>query len=144
MLIKLFRYLFLIKEIKSKSGILHFQRWRIFACPLFSIFIHKIYLKDEDLHSHNHPWNYINVLLSGGYEELYYQYGKPLYRNVLPFQITKRKHDIYHSVNHVFKSPTTTLFLIGKKRYKWGYFVNGEEITNNEYREKKRAGIYNE
>ncbi len=41
---------FLVKEIKSKAGELHFRRWRLLQLPFFAIYIHGIYKSDEDLH----------------------------------------------------------------------------------------------
>lgn len=67
----LFRKLFLIKEIKSKLGILHFQRWRIVQTPWFSIYIHRIFREDEDQHCHSHPWSFVSFILNGSYTEKY-------------------------------------------------------------------------
>jgi hypothetical protein len=64
---KIIKKLFLAKEIISKEGVLHFRRWRIIECLLFNIYIHKIYVKDNDLH--DHPWNYFSLILSGSYIE---------------------------------------------------------------------------
>lgn len=47
--------IFLIKEIKSKTGDLHFRRWRIIETPWFSIYVHGIYKADEEAHLHDHP-----------------------------------------------------------------------------------------
>ena len=63
------RNIFLNKEIISKEGVLHFRRWTIFSCYYFSIYIHQIFKADEDLHLHNHPWNYCSIILYGSYVE---------------------------------------------------------------------------
>jgi hypothetical protein len=59
----------LIKEIKSKDGKLHFRRWSLLDTPWFKIYIHGIYGPDEDLHLHNHPWDFKSFILSGSYIE---------------------------------------------------------------------------
>ncbi len=61
----------LIKEIRSKEGILHFKRWEIFSSTKFnfSIYLHGIYKADQDLHLHNHPWNIATLILWGSYIE---------------------------------------------------------------------------
>jgi hypothetical protein len=61
----------LIKEIKSKQGVLHFKRWELFTSKRFnfSIYLHGIYKADEDPHLHNHPWNIATLILWGSYIE---------------------------------------------------------------------------
>ena len=61
--------IFLIKQIVSKDGNLHFKRWRIIETPWFNIYIHGIYHKDEEAHMHDHPWNFYSFILYGGYVE---------------------------------------------------------------------------
>ena len=59
----------LIKEIKSKAGELHFKRWEILKTHFGSIWLHAIYKADTDKHLHNHPWDFISVVLRGSYYE---------------------------------------------------------------------------
>ncbi len=63
----------LIKEIKSKEGVLHFRRWNILTVSNrfinFSIYLHGIYKEDQDPHLHNHPWNIATIILWGSYIE---------------------------------------------------------------------------
>lgn len=74
MMNSLFKILFLAKEIKSKTGELHFRRYRLFWTPWFALYIHRIYKADEDPYPHSHPWNFISLILNGGYiEELWRQ-----------------------------------------------------------------------
>ena len=61
--------LFLVKEIKSKAGELHFRRWRFLETPWFGIYLHYIAKADEDKHPHDHPWSFVGIILWGGYEE---------------------------------------------------------------------------
>jgi hypothetical protein len=138
---KLFRKLFLVKEIVSKKGELHFQRWRIISCKWLAIYIHKIYKEDNDKHLHNHPWNYWNMILSGGYGEASMLYNQVVYHNMLPFSSSIRKHDRYHKISTIFK-PTTTLFITSGRKYDWGYDVDGEFIDHDTYRKNKNLGLY--
>lgn len=49
------RKFFLVKEIISKEGEVHFRRYRLLATPWFNIYIHNIRRSDEDIHMHDHP-----------------------------------------------------------------------------------------
>ena len=131
--------LFLVKEIKSKDGVLHFRRWNLFSCPWFSIHIHKIYKSDED-HPHSHPWNFISIILAGGYfEDL----------TIMPCQVTRkvtrrfcsfafRRFGDYHKITLI--KPTTTLVFTGKRLDEnWGYYVDGNRIRHVEYRQAKQT-----
>ncbi len=132
---KLFRRLFLIKEIKSKTGELHFRRWRIISTPWFSIFVHNIYKADEDKHLHDHPWSYCNAVLRGSYLE-----ETPDGINLMDVgSSSRRKAESFHKILKVW-GPVTTLFMIGRRRRDWGYFVNGSWMQHEEYRRAKRCG----
>jgi hypothetical protein len=147
----IFRTLFLVKEIKSKSGELHFQRWRIFWTPWFAIYIHRILRSDEDLHPHSHPWKFISLILFGGYnEELYIGQldqvsivPRIIFTKTInfyqPLSLIKRDQKSFHHITLV--KPTTTLVLTYGKRIDWGYLVDGKFVEHKEYRKNKN--VYN-
>lgn len=133
----LLRKLFLVKEIKSKEGELHFQRWRLLQTPLGSVYIHRIFRADQDLHCHDHPWSFVGVVLSGGY----------IARRLEPSGASKyvssvvsyNKSTDFHQICSMNKVPTTTLVITGPRNREWGYSVDGNWMHHKEYREKKRA-----
>ena len=111
---------FLIKEIRTKEGIIQFRRWRLFSCPWFGIFIHKIYISDNDVHPHNHHWNFLSIVLGGLYEETdknnklfpLRKFGSIYTLN------TKEYHRVYVS------EPSTVLIITGKRKSDyWGYWT---------------------
>lgn len=51
-------------------------RWTLFTCKWFSIKIHKALQSDRGP-LHDHPWNYISIILWGGYYELTETRGEP-------------------------------------------------------------------
>lgn len=55
----------LVKEIVSKSGELHFRRFRLLELPWFRIYIHQILKADKDLYEHDHPWSFIISIPAG-------------------------------------------------------------------------------
>lgn len=127
----------MVKEIRSRTGELHFQRYAIFETPILSLYIHKIYKRDEDLHLHNHPWNFITMVLDGGYEELLPN-GK---RNKIPGTISWMSRNGYHKINQIIAGPVTTIFLSFGKWMPWGYDVNGNHVESNLYRKMKNDGL---
>lgn len=56
------------KDIYRKDGKIYLKRWTLFECKLFSLKIHKILLTDDEC-LHDHPWNFISIILKGGYVE---------------------------------------------------------------------------
>lgn len=137
MLKQLVKKLFLVKEIKSKTGDLHFRRWRLLSTPLFNIYIHNIYKADEDIHLHDHPWNYFNLILKGGY------YEKTVNNTnlMVPGKYSFRKCTTLHKIEYLI-SPTISLFITGRSKRTWGYVVNNSWYNNIEYRIIKNNGFF--
>lgn len=125
--------LFLVKEIRSKQGELHFLRYRLFSCPWLRLYIHKICQADEDAHKHTHPWNFYSLILRGGYyeewsEEPAWQITKAAYypRGSLVHHNRSDSHKIIRINGPVW----TMVFSYGA--YKdWGYRVWSNETRSN-------------
>ncbi len=126
----------LIKEIKSKEGILHFRRWSIFQSKYFSIFIHGIYKEDNDLHLHNHPWNLFTFVLKGSYiEEIETGINLRNFSNC-----AYRTRNKYHKIKTLLSKEVFTLALVfGKRNDNWGYLVDNKHIIHTDYRQKKNG-----
>ncbi|MEO6305470.1 MAG: hypothetical protein ABIP51_20070 [Bacteroidia bacterium] len=127
---------FLVKEIKSKEGIVHFRRWRILSTPLLKIYFHGIYMADEDAHLHNHPWNYWSVSVKGRFIEK----TSNGFKYVPPFKIIKRKAEQFHSINLLLTKKVFTFFVAFGKKRDWGYDVNGTWVDHITYRKLKNSG----
>lgn len=131
---------FLVKEIKSKTGELHFRRYRLIECSMFALYIHFINKHDEDLHYHSHPWNFWSLILKGGYEENFTSKNeRENSTHIRKFlSLGFRFYDDYHKVVKLF-SPTWTLVLTSPRNvnYTWGYLVNGKHVNFDEYRKNK-------
>lgn len=142
MIRRLFRILFLAKEIKSKEGVLHFQRWRILWTPYFAIYIHKLYKSDEDDHMHSHPWAFRTFILAGAYDEEHrllrnnYKYGRSTYTALDTIARTK---DDYHKITLI--KPTITLVFTGKNSGDWGYYCGHGYMDFKTYRRDKQNGL---
>jgi hypothetical protein len=125
----------LVKEIRSKEGVLHFKRWRILYTPWFKINLHGIYQHDEDAHLHSHPWNFISIVLKGWYSERLED--NP--HNVrYPGNIAKRKKDSFHKIEKLHSKSVYTLNFMWGEEVVWGYKVNGNFVDHETYRQLKR------
>src|SRR5690606_7794214 len=93
----------LILEIKSKLGILHFRRWRIFSCKCFSIFLHEILQPDQDGYPHTHPWNFYSLILWGSYLEKLETKNSSLQILHTPLSFYKRTENQFHQIEKVKK-----------------------------------------
>lgn len=51
-----------------REGKRYLIRTTLFSCPLFSLKIHKALMSDPAT-PHDHPWNYLSLILWGGYYE---------------------------------------------------------------------------
>lgn len=123
-----------VKEIRSRSGDLHFKRFAIIEIKnLFALYIHKIYIHDKDEHLHNHPWNFAGVVLSGAYEEktvegINYKW---------PWTFYKGDRKFFHKINRMLSEPVTTLFFVWGKYQEWGYDTPNGFVDSITYRENK-------
>lgn len=131
----------LIKEIRSKKGVLHFRRWQLLKTPWFSIYIHGIYKEDQDLHLHNHPWNIFTILLKGWYVEKLERLERIRHPLHFSFLTTKR----FHKIKEILEGPVYTLAIVGRRiNPKWGFSVNSQIIDTKEYRHLKNEGKLHE
>lgn len=136
------RYFFLVKEIISQEGNLHFQRFRLLQLPTFAIYIHHILRSDEDRHPHDHPWHFRSYILKGSYWEETSYYPRFLAWHsgtYVPGDVIEHHaHDVHHIT---LKTPSVwTLVFVWGKRREWGYRVNKEWIDHKTYRKMKREG----
>lgn len=128
----------LIKEIKSKTGVVHFRRWELLKTPWFSIWLHGIYKEDQDEHLHNHPWDFISVVLWGSYLEAL----KTKVNTQFPGRINVRNGVGYHKILKLLTKTVYTLFFVTKPKREWGYCVDDKFVDNVTYREMKNAGKF--
>lgn len=121
-----------VKEIRSKSGDLHFRRFAIFEIKNFaSLYIHTIYKEDKDGHLHTHPWNFMGVILKGSYEEL--TDSGPRIKK--PGSVSIAGRHFCHKINRIINGPVKSLFFVWGKNKPWFYSLG--KIESEEYRRMK-------
>lgn len=124
---------FLIKEVCTKEGVLQFRRWRLFSCPWFAIYIHKIYTCDNDKHPHNHPWKFTSIVLGGEYQET--DKNEQL-SDIRKFgSIYTLDTDKFHRM--YITEPSTVLIVTGRRKHdSWGYWTQNGLIDWETYRKE--------
>lgn len=87
---------------------------------LFSIRVHVWHRSDDKRFLHNHPFNFLTIVLKGGYTDV--QEGKTdvLSRGSVRFRKASHLHYVAWP-----NDPTITLLICGPKKQNWGFKVNG-------------------
>lgn len=136
------RKLFLVREIVSRKGVVHFQRYRVISTPWFKIYLHRILESDQDKDLHSHPWDFKSLVIKGSYKEYYAigpYWGLVKERTFKPFQVNSYDHNNVHKIE-VMNGPVWTLFFTNGRLYEWGYQTKIGFIENKRYRIMKRFG----
>lgn len=123
-----------VKEIRSKAGILHFKRFAIIESKYLSIYLHTFTQPDKDLYEHDHPWDFLLLILKGGYKE---QISNKLYKR-LPGFIKFIKAEHRHKIVKLNDKVSISLAICGERRREWGYHTDNGWIKNDEFRNEKR------
>lgn len=142
LLSKIIRKLFLVKEIVSRAGQVHFRRYRLLQTPWFAIYIHQICKSDEDLDPHDHPWHFASVILEGAYEEQSWyppNFDKMDFNTYYSGDVIEHRAEDAHKIRLVSPEVWTMVFTSGRGRY-WGYQTKTGWIGHKEYRQLKNEG----
>jgi len=133
--------------ITREDGTPYLIRVYLIKTKLFQICIHQILQSDADC-LHDHPWNFISIILKGGYWEgttpdqvlngpeldffnyhhgnkIYYRWfgtGRILFRKAQWKHRLKLETEESYRTNTVNK-PATTLVIMFKRKREWGFFT---------------------
>ncbi len=121
-----------VKEIRSKTNELYFERYAIFEIENFaSLYIHRIHKADKDKHLHTHPWNFASVILKGAYVE---ETDDGL--NIkIPGVFSFAGRHFCHKIRQILEGPVISLFFVYGKYKPWYYSMG--KIDSVEYRKLK-------
>lgn len=139
-----------MKFFKPYSSIKDFlRRFTILKIGNLHIRLHKIVDMDQSTLFHNHPFNYISIILKGGYSETYIKDDTEIKRTHGFLSVIKRSHNVYHRIDSI-KGKTITLF-IAYGKYNWNayntekiieYGLYEREINGRKVWSKKENGIW--
>lgn len=117
-------------DIRNNDGETYLARLRIIDTPWFGVYLHRIEGIDPQSDPHDHPWNFLSVVLAGGYTEQVWRMHRgssekmhfPYVRRWPPLTIHRMKaegvaHRIIETEPH-----TLSLILRGKRSREWGFW----------------------
>ena len=114
------------KYVDPATGRIYLERWNFDFFGLFSIKLHKFHDSGITPYPHDHPWDFISIILSGGYvEERHFEDGTTETIRHKPGRIVVRKARDRHRVLEVFKPNWSLVFCSPRKRH-WGYWIDGK------------------
>lgn len=141
-----------VQNICRVDGQVYLRRYKIFKCRWFKIRLHHILLSDYDC-LHDHPWNFISIILKGGYFEKYswlqhleIRYGfirrKLLFEDLDfvrktwygPFSFLYRRAEWKHALEIPEGKSCWSFVVMFKPRRKWGFWTKaGKWIFHKDY-----------
>ena len=99
--------------------------------------IHKILRSDDARAFHNHPWNFISIILKGRYTEVTPVYDDSDFfvgTNFCSYEqgdVLFRKSNTLHRLVLAKNKPVWTLFITGKKQRTWGFLTQPKFLTKH-------------
>lgn len=104
----------------------YLRRLYLVRTPLFSIMVHRILRPDPDRHVHDHPWDFLSILLRGRYSEL--RNNRIRIRQWFNFCRAEGAHRITHVSDNCL-----TLVITGPKRRSWGFHTEDGWVGWRDY-----------
>lgn len=127
----------------AKDGSLYMGRYTLFETKWLSARVHNIATPDLDRHFHDHPWNFVSLVLRGGYVERRpaqispcfipgtgEEYGRDTFRGA--GSISYRRACDRHRITEVEKD-TWTLVIYGPKIQWWGFYAPEGKVYYRNY-----------
>lgn len=103
--------------------------------------VHEILRSDDLSVLHDHPWNYVSVILKNGYIEAteghYRYYGE----GCILLRSAKSAHCLELVLEGSYEPapvPATTLFITGPWKQTWGFFPDGVKVPHFAFRGKRK------
>ena len=116
-------------------------RFTLLQTKRLHIRLHTILAADGTPYLHNHPFNYISVIISGGYTEQFLD-NKNLKTIIHKrFSFIKRKNTDFHRILSV-ESKTKTLFFAFNKENNWELKKRDDIQIPKHFKTPKKQGIY--
>lgn len=125
--------------IPCENGLKYLTRLRIIQTPWFGVYLHNLYEPDADRDMHDHPWEFISIILRGGYTEIVnpipHVMDTPAYnfkRRWNRWSWHKMSTDKAHRILSV-DDGTISLILVGRRKRSWGFYTPEGWVDWREY-----------
>lgn len=115
-------------------GQCYMKRYHLINNRKFGIRLHHIRLPDYGKELHDHPFDFVSIVVKGWYIEKL-MHG-PFVRHALGLP-RYRKAESAHVITDVSKGGVWTLVFRGPIRRSWGFWQNGKWVPHSEYEPKE-------
>lgn len=109
------------------------RRWKLSAGTLFSVRLHHWVAGDPEDYQHAHPWNFLTLVLRGGYDDV--GEGRPTDHVRAP-SIRYRPLTWRHSVINVVPG-TWTIVLTGRIVREWRFWIGEAEVDEQRWNQRE-------
>lgn len=143
-------------HLRHADGSLYMGRWGLFETRWLSARVHHIASADDDRALHDHPWNFVSLVLSGGYTELRPDSIEPHWCRMVGLDweyasgferragsIAFRRATDRHRVMEV-QPGTYTLFIYGSTVQWWGFYTREGKIHWADFVGARESAIHAE
>lgn len=140
--------------IKREDGTAYLIRYRIFDCKWFKLRLHHILLSDPDC-LHDHPWDFVSIILKGGYFEdslVYPQFKGPIGYTFFKKKSIQKKSIWYYPGTilyrraeycHALKLPNGktcwTFVIMFRRKREWGFWHKGQFVLHEKYNSNQKC-----
>lgn len=114
----------------SEPDTVYLTRWRIISTPWFGVYLHAIHQDDGIRPLHDHPWDFIRIILWGSYVE---QRPNGRYVRMRQGRWSAMPALGLHAIRRLMRTPTWTLCLVGRRQRDWGYQTADGWIPHKEF-----------
>lgn len=115
--------MFNYREITDINGdSVYLKRWSINLPFGLSLKLHCIERSDDDRCHHDHPWWFVRIILSGGYDETCGQNHRIVRR--WPLTISWCGRGFQHRITRLHDKRSWSLILCGPRRDSWGFYTH--------------------
>ena len=120
------RWAFMRSRVIGSEGSAYMRRLYVIQTPWFGIMFHRIYRADKQRDLHDHPWNFLSIVLRGNYvEDVPCECRDAGCCSTSHCPGTRGQRVRWFNIREVSRSPIWTLVFTGRKRRKWGFWVDG-------------------
>lgn len=128
--------------LRRADGQVYLDRWGFQIDRLFGVYLHRMEAPDPGVDLHDHPWDFVSLVLRGGYTELRADTREaPLFARLAErwpsgvdrpagevverprWSIKRLRFDECHTIIALHRTPTWTLVLRGPRRRRWGFYL---------------------
>jgi hypothetical protein len=117
------------------------ERWLLFYCRYFTVWLHKFVMTEREGYYHVHPFWLVKIILWRGYVEwlLPLAGGTPRRRNCLPGMIVYQGRSIGHRVLLRGERPSWSICICGPNDNQSVFYKDDQRLTYNQYMNQRRT-----